>query len=58
MSIVMTKIRQPDVAEDLTSTVFLKAFRWLKEDRGMRQVRSWLYATARTTIAEYWQDQK
>ncbi len=52
------KVRQPDVADDLTSTVFIKAFRWLLEDRGMGPVRSWLYATARTTIADYWQEQQ
>lgn len=56
-SFISNKVRQPDVADDLTSMVFLKAFRWLLEDRGMRQVRSWLYATARTTLADYWQEQ-
>ena len=55
---IFSKVRQPDVADDLTSLVFLKAYRWLLEDRGMRQVRSWLYATARTTIADYWQEQQ
>lgn len=54
---ISNRVRQPDVADDLTSMVFLKAFRWLLEDRGMRQVRSWLYATARTTIADYWREQ-
>src|SRR5258708_27753883 len=53
---ISNKVRQPDVADDLTSIVFLKAFRWLLEDRGVRQVRSWLYATARTTVADYWQE--
>ncbi len=52
------KVRQPDVADDLTSIVFLKAFRWLLEDRGTGQVRTWLYATARTTVADYWQEQQ
>lgn len=51
------KVRQPDVADDLTSIVFLKAFRWLLEDRGIQQVRSWLYTTARTTLADHWQEQ-
>jgi len=55
---ISNKVRKPDVADDLTSIVFLKAFRWLLEDRGVRQVRSWLYATARTTIADYWQEQQ
>lgn len=52
------KVGQLDVADDLTSMVFLKAFRWLLEDRGVRQVRSWLYATARTVVADYWHEQQ
>ena len=55
---ISNKVRQPEVADDLTSMVFLKAYRWLLEDRGMSQVRNWLYATARTTIADYWQEQQ
>lgn len=55
---ISNKVRQPEVADDLTSLVFLKAYRWLLEDRGMSQVRNWLYATARTTIADYWQEQQ
>src|SRR5258707_14338434 len=55
---ISNKVRQPDVAYDLTSLVFLKAFCWLLEDRGISQVRNWLYATARTTIADYWQEQQ
>src|SRR5260370_38961031 len=54
---ISSKVRQPDVADDLASLVFLKAFRWLLEDRGMGQVHTWLYATARTRIADYWQEQ-
>ncbi|GCE11810.1 RNA polymerase sigma factor [Tengunoibacter tsumagoiensis] len=57
-SFLFNKVRQSDVADDLTSTVFLKAFRWLLVNRGVRQVRSWLYATARTTLADYWQEQR
>jgi len=55
---ITSRVREPDVADDLTSMVFLKAFRWLLEDRGSGQVRSWLYATARTTIADYWHEQQ
>src|SRR5579859_5919431 len=55
---ILRKVRQPDVADDLTSLVFLKAYRWLLEDRGMGQVRTWLNATARTTLTEYWQEQQ
>src|SRR5581483_11857686 len=56
-SFLSNKVSLPDVADDLTSMVFLKAFRWLLEDRGILQVRSWLYAAARTTLADYWQEQ-
>lgn len=55
---ISNKVRQLDVVDDLTSMVFLKAFRWLGEDRGVRQVRKWLYATAHTTIIDYWQEQQ
>lgn len=45
------------VAEDLTSTVFLKALRWLQEGRRPESVKGWLYATARSVIADYWREQ-
>jgi ClpA/ClpB-like protein/sigma-70-like protein len=51
------KVGDPTVAEDLTSTVFLKALRWLREDQSEAHARGWLYATARTTIVDYWQAQ-
>ena len=54
---IFHKVGDPTVAEDLTSMVFLKALRWLKEDQSTGSVRSWLYATARTTIVDYWQTQ-
>ena len=54
---ISNKIGDPTVAEDLTSMVFLKALRWLREDQNAANVRGWLYATARTTIVDYWQEQ-
>src|SRR5215469_210957 len=54
---ISNKIGDPTVAEDLTSTVFLKALRWLREDQSTANVRGWLYATARTTIVDHWQAQ-
>src|SRR5215831_780180 len=54
---ISNKIGDPTVAEDLTSTVFLKALRWLREDQSPKSVRGWLYATARTTIIDHWQAQ-
>jgi RNA polymerase sigma factor (sigma-70 family) len=45
------------IAEDLTSAVFLKALRWLQQDRSAESVKGWLYATARSIIADYWREQ-
>lgn len=55
---ISNKVGDPTLAEDLTSTVFLKALRWLREDQSQRSVHGWLYATARTTIVDYWQAQR
>jgi RNA polymerase sigma factor (sigma-70 family) len=52
---IYSKVGDPFLAEDLTSTVFLKALRWLKEDQGDESARGWLYATARSSIADSWQ---
>src|SRR5256884_527082 len=54
---ISNKVGDPTLAEDLTSTVFLKALRWLREDQSSESARGWLYATARTTIVDYWQAQ-
>ena len=54
---IYSKVGDLALAEDLTSTVFLKALRWLREDQSAESARGWLYATARTTIADYWQAQ-
>jgi len=52
---IYSRVGDLTLAEDLTSTVFLKALRWLREDQHPESARGWLYATARTTIADYWQ---
>src|SRR5260221_3537929 len=54
---ISNKVGDPTLAEDLTSTVFLKALRWLREDQSADSARGWLYTTARTTIVDYWQVQ-
>lgn len=54
---IYSKVGNREVAEDLTSQVFLKAVRWLAEDRSADSIRSWLYTTARTAIADYWREQ-
>jgi RNA polymerase sigma factor (sigma-70 family) len=52
---IYSKVGDPFLAEDLTSTVFLKALRWLREDQSEESARGWLYATARSSIADSWQ---
>lgn len=54
---IFSKVGNAPLAEDLTSQVFLKAMRWLQQDRSPASVRGWLYATARTTIVDYWREQ-
>jgi RNA polymerase sigma factor (sigma-70 family) len=55
---ISNKVGDPALAEDLTSTVFLKALRWLRSDQSPESVRGWLYATARTTIVDHWKAQR
>lgn len=52
---IYSKVGEHTLAEDLTSTVFLKALRWLRAGQSAEGARGWLYATARTTIADHWQ---
>ncbi|HKC74634.1 MAG TPA: sigma-70 family RNA polymerase sigma factor [Chloroflexota bacterium] len=54
---IYAKVGNRAAAEDLTGDVFLKATRWLAEDRSADSIRSWLYTTARSAIADYWHDQ-
>jgi RNA polymerase sigma-70 factor (ECF subfamily) len=54
---IYAKVGNRETAEDLTSQVFLKATRWLAEDRSADSIRSWLYTTARTCIVDYWREQ-
>lgn len=53
---IYAKVGNRETAEDLTSQVFLKAARWLAEDRSADSIRAWLYITARSTIVDYWQE--
>ena len=54
---IYAKVGNREAAEDLTSEVFLKATRWLAQDRSADSIRSWLYTVARSTIADYWREQ-
>jgi DNA-directed RNA polymerase specialized sigma24 family protein len=53
---IYRQVRRADIAEDLTSAVFLKALRWLQLDRSAENVKGWLYATARSLVADYWSE--
>jgi RNA polymerase sigma-70 factor (ECF subfamily) len=54
---IYAKVGNREAAEDLTSQVFLKAVRWLAQDRSADSIRAWLYMVARSTIADYWREQ-
>ncbi len=51
---VYSKVRNREVAEDLTSQIFLKAVRDLDLNREAYSTKTWLFQVARTTIADYW----
>ncbi|HZR42417.1 MAG TPA: sigma-70 family RNA polymerase sigma factor [Ktedonobacteraceae bacterium] len=53
---IYRQVHHTVIAEDLTSAVFLKALRWLQQDRSPESVKGWLYATARSIIADYWRE--
>src|SRR6185437_3089016 len=53
---IYRQVREAAIAEDLTSAVFLKALRWLQQSRSQESVKGWLYATARSLIADYWRE--
>jgi RNA polymerase sigma factor (sigma-70 family) len=54
---VYRRVGNRETAEDLTAEVFVKAVQKLQAERAPQAVRSWLYATAHTTIADYWRRQ-
>jgi RNA polymerase sigma factor (sigma-70 family) len=54
---IYRQVHNAVIAEDLTSAVFLKALRWLQQDRSSESIKGWLYATARSTLADYWRNQ-
>jgi RNA polymerase sigma-70 factor (ECF subfamily) len=56
---VYARVRLPDVAEELTAQVFLKAVEGLAgyEDRG-RPFVAWLYRIAHARVVDYYRDQE
>jgi RNA polymerase sigma-70 factor (ECF subfamily) len=54
---IYRRVGNRETAEDLTEEVFAKAIQGLQAERAPQAVQSWLYATARTTIVDYWRAQ-
>jgi RNA polymerase sigma-70 factor (ECF subfamily) len=55
---VYLQVKNREVAEDLTSQVFLKAVRHLDYQRGSQSIRSWLFQVAHTMVIDYWRSIK
>jgi RNA polymerase sigma factor (sigma-70 family) len=53
--LIFGKVGNRADAEDLTTEVFLNALRPLRLPSSTGEVRAYLYATARTVLAKYWQ---
>jgi RNA polymerase sigma-70 factor (ECF subfamily) len=51
---VYRKVGNRQEAEDLTSSIFLKAVRLLRPEGGPERMGHWLVRVARTTIIDYW----
>ena len=51
---VYSHVRNQEVAEDLTSQIFLKATRSLDLEQSPHSGSAWLFRVARTTMADYW----
>ena len=51
---VYNKVGNQEESEDLTSQVFMKAFRHLDYEYNAQKMRSWLFQVAHTTIVDYW----
>lgn len=51
---VYRRVGSREEAEDLTSQIFMKAFRHLDGEYSAQKTRSWLLQVAHTTIADYW----
>lgn len=52
--LLFSKVGNRQDAEDLTSQVFLTAYRPLRATASVGEVKSYLLATARTVLAEHW----
>lgn len=56
---IFVRVRTPELAEDLTQTVFLKAWQALpKLAEREHSFSSWLYTIARNTVIDHWKKKK
>jgi RNA polymerase sigma-70 factor (ECF subfamily) len=51
---VYSKVGNREMAEDLTSEIFLTAIKGINREFGPQSMQQWLYLIARSTIADYW----
>jgi RNA polymerase sigma-70 factor (ECF subfamily) len=54
---IYSKVGNREEAEDLTSQTFIKAVRYLDQERNPLSIQKWLLQIARTTVADYWRVQ-
>lgn len=56
---IFVRVRTPELAEDLTQTVFMKAWQALpKLEEREHAFSSWLYTIARNTVIDHWKKKK
>lgn len=51
---IYSHVLNREIAEDLTSEIFLKAVRSIDQQLSQRSRQQWLYLIVRSTIADYW----
>jgi RNA polymerase sigma-70 factor (ECF subfamily) len=54
---IFFKVSSPEVAEDLTSESFLKAWQYLKEKREVTNLQAFLYSVARSAVIDHYRRQ-
>lgn len=54
---IFFKVSSPELAEDLTSDTFLKAWQYLKSQREVTNLQAFLYSVARSAVIDYYRHQ-
>ncbi|MGH8614889.1 MAG: sigma-70 family RNA polymerase sigma factor [Gammaproteobacteria bacterium] len=58
LSYLRRQVSDPTVAEDLLQDVFVKGLAAVNANRAPRNLQGWLYATARTTVIDFYRSTK